>query len=113
SGQRICRRCHKRPQWLYKNNQDGLCKRCYHKQWGAQRAAVRDDRKDAQRLAVEETMEHWHAYGDGTPQSLIASSVVCCADLPHKDRTAVRMTCFQKAGFPLELLRNPSRKEVP
>ena len=73
---------------------------------------MRDDRTAARREAVEETMEHWRTSGDGTPQSLIARSVVCCADLPRKDRTVVRMTCFQKAGFPLEVLRTtPSKRQ--
>jgi len=29
--QRLCKICHKRPVWFYKNNKDNVCKRCYHK----------------------------------------------------------------------------------
>jgi hypothetical protein len=112
SGTYTCPRCKKRPQWLYRNNHEGLCKRCYHKQWGAEHKSLRDARKAARRETVDVVMEHWRQFGDGTPQSLIASSVLYCADLPHKDRTAVRMTCFQKAGFPLEALRTtPSKRQ--
>lgn len=60
--QKLCKICHKRPVWPYKNNPDRVCKCCYHKHVWRDRPSARKEIVEVEEIDIDSQTEEFVNY---------------------------------------------------